>query len=191
MEIWLAAQTSDAASCAFNESVSLRLQGDLDLAALEAAMNDVVARHDAMRLRFTLTGDRMHAAPPTLMPLTQRQLPDEAALAEFIVRDAETPFDLVLGLVMRPTLLRLSEQSHVLVFTAHHIVCDGWSMNIVIEELSSCYAARIAGKSATLTEPLSFVAYAAERRGPVDRRARPALLDRAVQRRASYPAIAA
>lgn len=163
MEVWLAGQTSDAASCAFNESVSLRLQGALDVAVLEAALGDVVARHDALRLRFTPIGDRVRSVAPEPMRLTVIQLPDEAAVASFIERDAKTPFDLVRGPVVRPALLRLSGQTHVLLFTAHHIVCDGWSMNIVIEELSACYAARRAGRPAALPPAISFIAYAAAR----------------------------
>lgn len=108
----LAAQTSDAASCAFNESVSLRLEGDLDIAALEAAVNDVIARHDALRLRFTSTGDRMRVAAPSRVQLMVTQLANAAAFMEFTERDAETPFDLVGGPVARPALLRLSEQLH-------------------------------------------------------------------------------
>ena len=163
MELWLAGQVSDAASCAFNESVSLRLEGNLDTLALEAAVNDVVARHDALRLRFTPTGDRMRVAAPEPVVLAVNEACHDAALATFIERDAGTPFDLVNGPVIRPCLLRLSGQSHVLVITAHHIVCDGWSMNILIEQLFACYAARRSNRGASLPPAASFLAYAARR----------------------------
>ena len=163
MEVWLAGQVSDAASCAFNESVSLRLVGALDVSALQAALADVLARHDALRLRFSRTGDWMRAAALEPMPLVPIPLADEAALDAFIKRDAEMPFDLVAGPVARTALLRLSERDHAFVFTAHHIVCDGWSINVVIDELSACYAARLRGAAAALPPAESFCSYAARR----------------------------
>jgi len=160
LEIWLAGQISDAASCAFNESVSLRLEGDLDIPCLEAALGDVLARHDALRLRFSPTGDAMRAVLPGLEVLDVVHVEDEAGLAALVGRDAAAPFDLVAGPVVRHTLVRLPGRTLVLVLTAHHIVCDGWSMNVVLDELSRCYAARVAGIPVALPPAPSFLTYA-------------------------------
>ena len=69
MEIWLAAQLGDEASASFNESLSIRLEGKLDIAALTGAWNDVVARHDALRSRISATGERMIATTGLMLPL--------------------------------------------------------------------------------------------------------------------------
>ncbi len=71
-EIWLSAQNGDEASCAFNESVTLRLNGPLDIAALRTAMGTIIARHDALRARFSATGEAMTISPDTAFacPLT-------------------------------------------------------------------------------------------------------------------------
>jgi amino acid adenylation domain-containing protein len=146
MEVWLAAQLGDAASCAFNESVSLTLDGRLDQPALAAAFSEVVARHDALRARFAPDGTRMRIAPASPLDLPVEQA-DPAA-----VRDAEAraPFDLEHGPVFRARLLRVATDRHILVFTAHHIVCDGWSANTVIAELGALYAAQRQGTAPEL-----------------------------------------
>ena len=73
VEIWLAAQLGDEASCAFNESVSLRLQGQLDVPALQAAMTEVAARHDALRMTFSSTGEEIHIAAPRTFSVSRTQ----------------------------------------------------------------------------------------------------------------------
>ena len=160
-EVYLAAQMGDAASCAFNESVSLTLEGSLDAAALEAALNDLVARHDALRARFGITGEAMHIAPTLTLAMPMIDLaaaPDD--LAALVAQDAATPFDLALGPLLRVTLVRLAAERHVLVLTAHHIVCDGWSINVLASELAAAYTARRTGAAALLQPAVSFGAYA-------------------------------
>ncbi|CAH2601472.1 Amino acid adenylation domain-containing protein [Rhodovastum atsumiense] len=166
-EIWLAAQLGDDASCSFNESISLRLDGTLDEAALEAALADVVSRHDALRARFRPDGERM-LITATPAPAWRRHdlsaLPPAEAgrkLDELVMQDAATAFDLVAGPPVRAQLVRLADDAHVLVFTAHHIVCDGWSMNVIAGELAACYAARSAGKAPALPSPLPYSVHAA------------------------------
>ena len=159
-EIWLSAQMGDEASCAFNESVSLTFAGDLDQQALEAALADVVDRHDALRAHFDAAGTSMWIEPGLVVPLTLAA--DASGLEELIVRDARTPFDLVGGPLLRATLLRQDTDRSVLVLTAHHIVCDGWSINVIVGELAACYAARREGRPHGLAAPLPFSRYALE-----------------------------
>ncbi len=161
VEVWLAGQLGDAASCAFNESVSLRMSGMLGIPALEAALNDVVARHDALRLSFSPGGERMWSRPPAPFRLHVTEPTDEAGLERIVAADAAAPFDLVGGPVARATLVRLLDGTHALVLTAHHIACDGWSMNVVIDDLAHCHAARRNGTTASLPPAPSFMDYAA------------------------------
>jgi amino acid adenylation domain-containing protein len=163
-EVWLSAQLGDEASCAFNESISLRFDGALDAGALAASLNDVIARHDALRASFDTTGMLIHFAPELRLDLPVVDLSGEASpeatLKARIEQDARTPFDLVGGPLVRAQLLRLAQGKHVLVFTAHHIVCDGWSVNVLIGELSELYRAKLEKTQAVLAEPLPFSLYA-------------------------------
>jgi amino acid adenylation domain-containing protein len=163
-EIWLAAQMGDEASCAFNESVSLRLRGALDESALRRALALLFERHDALRMTFSSTGETMQVRPPGPPPLAQFDLTSHAdpqrALEELLAADANEPFDLVNGPPARVALARLSATEHVLVFTAHHIVCDGWSINIIVDELATLYPQCHEGLTPRLPRALSFSAYA-------------------------------
>ncbi|MGI8568337.1 MAG: amino acid adenylation domain-containing protein [Methylocella sp.] len=166
MEIWLGAQLGDAASCAFNESVTLDLRGKLDTQALRKAARDLVQRHEALRIRFAPAGDGFTVMPAALLAFTIAARgaaePLDTSLADVIESEASTPFDLVNGPLVRFTLVPDHGQDrHMLVLTAHHIVCDGWSMNIVLEELGALYSARRSGATANLPEVHSFVDYAA------------------------------
>jgi amino acid adenylation domain-containing protein len=167
MEIWLSAQLGDAASCAFNESITLDLRGPLDARALRMAARDLIQRHDALRICFALTGDGFTVTPRpdlsfTIVEPQEGQSADDC-LADLIEREASTAFDLINGPLIRFTLIPESGQDrHVLVITAHHIVCDGWSMNILLEELGALYSARLSGTAASLPQPHSFTAYAGQ-----------------------------
>lgn len=166
MEIWLSAQLGDAASCAFNESVTLDLHGKLDRRALQRAARDLIQRHEALRIRFAPAGDGFIIAPSALLSFTAIEPaagePLDVSLAKVIESEASTPFDLVNGSLIRFTLIPdPGQERHKLVITAHHIVCDGWSTNILLEELGALYSARLTGQAASLPEPYSFADYAA------------------------------
>ncbi|MFN3523113.1 MAG: amino acid adenylation domain-containing protein [Phenylobacterium sp.] len=166
-EIWMAAQMGEGASCAFNESLSLRLEGALDEAALKGALNDVVARHDILRATFARTGEKMVFAPQLSIDLPVHDLSGEAdpqaSLADFLQLDACTPFDLVDGPLVRAALVRLGPTSAQLVLTGHHIVCDGWTLNIIVEDLAAFYSARVEGRTASLPATLPYSRYAADK----------------------------
>ncbi|HEV2268384.1 MAG TPA: amino acid adenylation domain-containing protein [Steroidobacteraceae bacterium] len=165
-EIWLSAQMGDEASCAFNESVTLRLTGQLDEKALRAALTQVIARHDALRATFSRTGEEMRVQPPAAAELQTIDLSadgtenGEQALEAMIAAEARTPLDLVNGPTVRYRLARLAPQHHALIVTAHHIICDGWSFNVIVNELAEIYTALRRGAAASLQAPLAFSAYA-------------------------------
>ncbi|MCA0245059.1 MAG: amino acid adenylation domain-containing protein [Proteobacteria bacterium] len=164
LEILAAAQVGDDASCAFNESVSIAFQGELDAAALATAVNGVVARHQALRGRVDRSSERMHFAPTLQLDLTPNDLSGEAdpaaALATLIKADARTAFDLWNGPLVRAAMVRLAKDHHVLVLTAHHIVCDGWSINILLTDLATLYRAAHAGQPSDLVPAPLFSDYA-------------------------------
>lgn len=145
-EVWLADRLGEDASLAYNESVSLRLRGSLDAAALAAALQALVERRDAFRASFGPDGEtlcvRKHAdiALPRLDFSGLDPAAREAALAARRQHAVETPFALGHDALLRAELVRLGCEEHALLLTAHHIVCDGWSWWILVRELGALYA---------------------------------------------------
>jgi amino acid adenylation domain-containing protein len=164
-EIWLSAQNGDQASCAFNESVTLLLNGPLDLPALRTAMEMIMARHDALRARFNPTGEMMTISPDTgfacpITDISEEEGSPEGVLTAYLQADASTRFDLVEGPPIRAQLFKLSETAHALVLTAHHIICDGWSINVIITELAEIYASLREHRQPDLGPVLPFSEFA-------------------------------
>ena len=163
-EIWMSAQLGNEASLAFNESFTLELTGHLNEAAFERAFAATIARHDALRAHFSRVGDKMFADAATTVPLEKIDLSGHPNAAEelkaFIDAEAREVFDLTRAPLVSAALVRLETQKWAFVFTAHHIVCDGWSINIVLRDLGALYAAGISGKEPELDEVQSFLAFA-------------------------------
>lgn len=158
-EVWLATQLGENASRAFNENVVLALRGTLDRDVLRRALGRLVARHEAVRSSFSPDGREQIIAPTQTIDLGFTDLTDldaearEARAQELIQADVDQPFDLASGPVVRAHLFRLDEQDHRLVFSAHHVVADGWSMTVLVEELGELYSAGREGRAPAL-EPL-------------------------------------
>jgi amino acid adenylation domain-containing protein len=174
-EIWTACQLGDAASANFNESGTLHLAGAVDERALRLAVQDVVARHEALRSVFLPDGSAQCIRPRIEVPIETFALPTDPVAREAVLRaEASRPFDLVRGPLVRFLLDASSPGGTTLVFTAHHLACDGWSYDIVVRELARCYSARVAGTEPLLPTPVQISAFAAEaplRRHSVEGRA--------------------
>jgi amino acid adenylation domain-containing protein len=166
-EIWAACLLGgDDASRAYNESVTLRLRGPLDAPALGRAWQAVLLRHEALRSVFSPDGQYSCVLREVPADLTTDDLSHLAAaeqhkrLAAHARREVRHVFDLLHGPLVRATLLRLAPTEHRLVLTAHHIVCDGWSLGVVLQELSACYSASCLGLPAQLPAATPFRQYA-------------------------------
>lgn len=174
MEVWLAAQAGDAASCAFNESFRVEFTGQLQREALTSALGQLVERHDALRLTVLASGAGMLLHPSLQVPVAgldwsaQTGQEQEGSLRALLLQEAEVPFDLTQGPLLRATLVQLAAEKHILVVTAHHIVCDGWSINVLLSELAELYNARVQDRASTLARPMSFARYAASTRPPAE-----------------------
>ncbi len=166
LEVWLSDQLGEEASCSFNESFSLQLRGKLNETALKAALGQVLSRHDALRATFGREGDLQEFSPKfdiqvATVDLSQLAAADrEARVRQIISDDAHNVFSLCNGPLVRAQLLRMEEQHHLLIFTSHHIVCDGWSTNVLLDELARAYNALNRGTTAEFPAPMSFAAYA-------------------------------
>ena len=165
-EIFLAAKLGEDASCAFNESFSVFLRGDLKVNALRDALNEVIARHEALRATVDSEGELLHFAPALTLDLPLKDFSGmdlakrEAEVKKILAADSRTSFDLTKGPLVRAELYRLESQRHMLLFSSHHIVCDGWSTNVLLDELSRIYNEKAIGKKTDLAKVVHFSEYA-------------------------------
>lgn len=148
----------DPQSAAYNLPMSVCLNGPLDLPLLEQAFSALVARHESLRTTFGQQGDRVfqwvaEPAPVSIALSDLSALPEDQRWAharQTIAAQAGESFDLQQGPLFSLRVLRLAGQEHVLLLNLHHMVTDGWSMNVLIDEWLRGYDALVAG------EPLPF-----------------------------------
>ncbi len=159
MEIRLSAQMGDEESCSYNEGFSVHMRGTLNETALRESLQAVVDRHEALRSTLTATGDALRILPRVTLDIPLLDL-SEQKLDELKDQDARTAFDLINGPLVRAKIVRLAPDDHVLFITAHHMICDGWSVNVVLSELSELYTAKCQGRTPNLPEPMRFSEYA-------------------------------
>ncbi|OEZ96701.1 tyrocidine synthase 3 [Duganella sp. HH101] len=156
-------------SAFYNIAAAIRLNGQLDVAALKHTLNEIVRRHEALRTRFaSVDGTPVQVILPTLeLALESTDLSDlphaeRDAKAQWLVQDeAQTPFDLAIGPLIRARLLRLSETENVVLLTMHHIVSDGWSSGILVNEVAALYGAYVQRQPSPLPElPIQYADFA-------------------------------
>ncbi|MBW4632892.1 MAG: amino acid adenylation domain-containing protein [Iphinoe sp. HA4291-MV1] len=157
----------------YNMPEPLRLTGSLNVVALEMAVQEIVQRHEVLRTTFKMVnGSPVQVITPNLtvtLPVVDLQhLPQQeqsTVVQRLASEERSCPFDLSNDPLLRVSLLRLGEQSHVLLLVMHHIVSDGWSMEIFIYELSALYKAFCAGESSSLPQlPIQYADFAAWQR---------------------------
>ncbi|MFM0502670.1 amino acid adenylation domain-containing protein [Paraburkholderia caffeinilytica] len=169
-------------SAAYHLSLAVQLDGVLDEQALRAALDGVVARHEMLHARFDerdgepwlVVDDNLRAGWETASFASA----DEAALTDWLRDGANRPFDLARGPLLRARLARTGDAAHVFSLALHHIAADGWSLNVLIDELIAAYDALVSGKSATLAPlPVQYTDYAVWQRETLDAAALGAQLD--------------
>lgn len=147
-----------------------RLKGRLEVEALQAGLDRLVRRHEALRLHFVEIdgGGRQIVESTARLELSVEDVEAERLLTR-LAEEAQRPFDLARGGLFRARLFRLATEEHVLLLSVHHIVCDGWSMDLLIRELSVLYNALQEGREAVLPPiPVQYVDWAAWQRGQVE-----------------------
>ncbi len=171
--LWFLAQLEPESS-AYHMGVAVRLRGRLEVAALAAALAEIVRRHEPLRTVFGPVGGRPAQwilpapAAPALPCLTlARVAPGRGErLVEAIARQwTERPFDLAAGPLFRPLLMELGAGEHQLLLAVHHIAADGWSMGVMLRELAVLYAAAVRSQAPVLPPlPVSYSSFAAWQR---------------------------
>jgi amino acid adenylation domain-containing protein len=162
--LWVLAQLAPE-SPFYNVPVALDIEGPLDAARLAHSLAEVVRRHEVLRTTFAmLEGSAVqviHDPAPMEIPcndlsdLSAEKREDEAE--RLTLAEALTPFDLIRGPLLRARLIRRDSGRHVLVLTLHHIISDGWSVDVLLSELAGSYQAASAGETRALPElPLQY-----------------------------------
>jgi amino acid adenylation domain-containing protein len=140
----------------YNMPSAKRLVGDLDERALLCAFDTLVARHESLRTTFEMVDgralQRVHDPRGRVVEVEDASSWDEGTLRKRVQEEAETPFDLGQGPLLRVTLLRRSAEERILLLSMHHIVSDGWSMDILWHELNRLYEAFRKGEPNPLPE---------------------------------------
>ncbi|MBV9773203.1 MAG: AMP-binding protein, partial [Gemmatimonadetes bacterium] len=161
-------------SPAYNMPSPLRLRGRLEVATLERALTELVRRHESLRTVFrSVEGEPVQVIRPaelaTIPVVDLCGLPGderERTVLRLAREEMARAFDLARGPLLRATLLRPGEEEWALLFTLHHVVSDGWSMGVLVREISALYEAFAAGRPSPLPEPqLQYADFAVWQRG--------------------------
>ncbi|MEM7802173.1 MAG: condensation domain-containing protein, partial [Chloroflexota bacterium] len=145
--IWLNSQLSSYANSAYNVAQLIYLDGPLDVEKMIVAVRGTFAAHDSYRLRFLTDGNHQ-----VIIPAEEIELPilefeeDSDKIDDYIRIEATRPFDLENGPVARAAILCISGSRHALLYVAHHIVTDGWSSGVLMDEIHARYAAATVGR---------------------------------------------
>lgn len=166
-EIWASCIIGDRdANCAFNECFSLELSGKLSKEAMQSALQDVVNMHQALRTTFSGDGANLCISKSATVGFEYNDISAQSkeeqnrTIAGYNKNNVTTPFDLVNGPLFKTQLLKLGDEEHLLTFVVHHIVCDGWSIGIMMQDLSKLYSAYVKGQYISLPKGPRFSEYA-------------------------------
>jgi len=159
----------DSATPAYNISVAVRLNGPLDLSCLSRTFQEITRRHEVLRSSFVMSEGQViqsisepSTEPISLMDLSALSNEARPRIVRLIISDlAQSTFDLSKGPLVKAIVLKLAAEQHVLSLTMHHIVSDGWSADILLQELTTLYAAYAAGEPSPLPElPIQYADFA-------------------------------
>ena len=165
-EMWVASQMRPEASAASNGTNVVEIGGDVSVAGVEWAIDQVIARHEALRSTFSEDGTAVIVHSSMAIDLRCYDLSNsssaEAALkmTQILEEDARQIFDLLNGPLAAFKLIKLAPDKHLLTFTAHMIICDGWGFRVVLEELGNFYTAYVEKHDLSLEQPAQMREYA-------------------------------
>jgi len=163
--LWFLEQL-DPDSGQYNMATAVHLQGPIHLKLLQQSLETLVERHESLRTRFAIVGDNLMQVihPQAQVPLT---VVDGAAMGEaaqsqaWLVQEAQRPFHLAQAPLLRVTLLQLTPSEQILLLVMHHIISDGWSLQILVRELATVYEAFATEQIPALPElPIQYADFA-------------------------------
>ncbi|MDF5706508.1 MAG: amino acid adenylation domain-containing protein [Nostoc sp. S4] len=145
---------------AYNISLAVNLKGQLDIPLLEQSFNEIIRRHETLRTTFTTVNGQPVQVIASSLKLSlsvidyQKNIESQgdAAVRQFLTQESQQPFDLIQGPLLRAKLLRLAQQEHILLLEMHHIISDGWSAEVFLQEIALQYKAFLTKSSSPLPE---------------------------------------
>jgi amino acid adenylation domain-containing protein len=173
-EVWASVQMGAEASNAYNVCHAFRVRGAFSMDAMKAALQQLVDRHQALRLACDPDGETQHELTSATIPVTTVDVSAmttaerERVTAHYVDQETNVPFDLEKGPLCRAVIMREDRQTHFIIFTAHHIVCDGWSGGILVLDLGELYEAESVGMRALLPPAHSFQTYVEAQNTPAE-----------------------
>ncbi|MGV0106436.1 non-ribosomal peptide synthetase/type I polyketide synthase [Nostoc sp. DSM 114160] len=166
-QLWLLAELDTTASASYNVTTSLELRGSLDISSLQQAINEVVNRHEALRTQILEQGELQEVISSVKIDLPLINLMDEdnPEATALVLRTelSQKPFDLSIAPLFAAVLMRLAPEHYLLSLKTHHIVADGWSLGLILNEIGKLYSAKIGVVTDSLTPPMQFRQYLALR----------------------------
>ncbi len=169
--IYASSRLSPRLSASYNESITMRFMGTISIEKMTRAMERLVARHDALRTSFDEAGAVMKVNPAQkiAMPVTDFSITDATSMKEsltqqerlrkLIADETLLPFALPGGPLFRSQMVVLGPNRAAVIFTAHHIICDGWALDVLIHDLCAFYSEELTGTPAKLEPPQSYLEY--------------------------------
>ena len=171
-EMWLACIVGgEEANLSYNESVSLEIMGALNFAAFKQAVNELVLRHEALRSTLSPNGETLivYKNLPVELELTDisdlSNIEQRIELDAFVLREVDTPLDLYNGPLFRAFMHKMEANKWLFTIIKHHIIGDGWSTGVMLEDLSALYNAYSKGIEITLNVPAKLSDYASWQSG--------------------------
>jgi acyl transferase domain-containing protein len=164
-EIWLLSQMQPEASLAYNESLTLELRGELNLNALQQSLQQLVDRHESLRTAICEdgSGQQILSTLKINLPITDlthlSSAEQSLKASQWLQTERQQPFDLTQAPLLRVQLLKLAHQKYWLTLTAHHILVDGWSTQVLLREIGDLYQALCQNISPSLPTPTQFQDY--------------------------------
>ena len=162
-QFWALAQLDQQGSIAYNDSLRLELRGNLDITALKQAIQTIIARHEALRIIIDIEGNYQEILPPDEkeVPYLDFSAKKEEEINQWLQETIQKPFNLSNQPPLRVNILKIAPEYHWFVFTIHHIISDGWSIDIIVQELATLYNAKKQGNQPLLPPAQAFSQYVA------------------------------
>ncbi|HPD65313.1 MAG TPA: amino acid adenylation domain-containing protein [Bacteroidia bacterium] len=167
-EIWYSTLLGNDANCAYNECIGLDLYGELNVSFFEEAVRKTFLRHDSLRAFFDVDGEKMFFSSDSEIKINyidfsgtdeeQQQFASKDLLNERVL----TPFELSQYPLFRIDLITFSPRHHLFILTIHHIICDGWSLGVIVKELSQFYTAMVKEQDLKLPPASQFYTFSHE-----------------------------
>ena len=169
IEIWTSCLIGgSAANCSYNQSASLLLTGVFNKDAMLRALQELVNMHQALRMAFSADGKNICVYKELILDIDYQDISSQAPgqqqqfIKNYNKQNVLIPFDLITGPLFKTSLFKLNDNEHHLTFVAHHIICDGWSIGIILQDLSKLYSAYAKDQSVILSDTPLFTDYALE-----------------------------